>query len=516
VYWSGTIQKAQKDEKGTPHILFLSTGPRLDKASERMREEAISKYEAAAKAGKVFLTPGHDVALPLAKSVDAIRDDTGQLIVDIGFDPADPLGMSVYNKIESKEWEPQVSIGAEKCTRMPVWDPALSKSVMEIVDIDTDQPVHLALCFPGRAMYPVAGVVQALTKAMKGDAAELAKRGWSKEALEKAASPGGEYIPPTFAERFTQQEFAEELPDLLKTLQYTLEDILSPWSGGDKPALLAQTFGEFAAAVGQEIDEAGGDAGNLSGAAEAGGLAAAATGSDLEKAGKKPYGDVTYADPGYQDDKVKRYPVDTEKHIRAAWSYINKPANQKAYSADQVSKIKAKIVAAWKAKIDKEGPPAAKAEEPPEGLRKDTPPDPTPPDPPPDGGGGLQKFITEGLTALEARLTTRVDALAEGLTKAAQAPPAGTVTPVPPVEPVAKAAPAAPPVPDTAPAKVPHTGLVEDNQGVSKEQAVAKTKQELQAKAAELRKAIDDEPNRMRRDNMTQEYNALQAKISRM
>jgi hypothetical protein len=57
---------------------------------------------------------------------------------------------------------------------------------------------------------------------------------------------------------------------------------------------------------------------------------------------------------------------------------------------------------------------------------------------------------------------------------------------------------------------------VEDNQGATKEQAVAKTKQELQAKAAELRKAIADEPNRMRRDNMTQEYNALQAKISRM
>lgn len=69
---------------------------------------------------------------------------------------------------------------------------------------------------------------------------------------------------------------------------------------------------------------------------------------------------VDYADPGYQDDKKKRYPVDNEKHIRAAWSYINKPANQKAYSSDQVDKIKAKITAAWKKTIDKDGPPSAK------------------------------------------------------------------------------------------------------------------------------------------------------------
>ena len=62
----------------------------------------------------------------------------------------------------------------------------------------------------------------------------------------------------------------------------------------------------------------------------------------------KPYGDVAYADPGYQDDGKKRYPIDTEEHVRAAWSYINKSSNQSAYSSDQVSKIKARIVSAGK------------------------------------------------------------------------------------------------------------------------------------------------------------------------
>jgi phage head maturation protease len=79
----------------------------------------------------------------------------------------------------------------------------------------------------------------------------------------------------------------------------------------------------------------------------------------LVKAGEDPYGEVEYADPGYQEDKKKRYPIDGEKHIRAAWNYIHKPKNAGKYSADEVNRIKAKIVAAWKDKIDPKGPPEA-------------------------------------------------------------------------------------------------------------------------------------------------------------
>src|SRR5678810_1307855 len=61
----------------------------------------------------------------------------------------------------------------------------------------------------------------------------------------------------------------------------------------------------------------------------------------------EPYGDVTYADPGYRDNK-KRYPIDTPEHIRAAWSYINVPKNAGEYTPEQVKAIKAKIVAAAK------------------------------------------------------------------------------------------------------------------------------------------------------------------------
>lgn len=70
--------------------------------------------------------------------------------------------------------------------------------------------------------------------------------------------------------------------------------------------------------------------------------------------GKQRYGDVTFADA-----KNKKYPVDSEVHIRAAWSYINMPKNAEKYDSGDLDAIKAHIVTAWKKMIDKAGPPSA-------------------------------------------------------------------------------------------------------------------------------------------------------------
>jgi hypothetical protein len=66
---------------------------------------------------------------------------------------------------------------------------------------------------------------------------------------------------------------------------------------------------------------------------------------------KTPYGPkstVDYADPGYQSDGKARYPLDTQDHCRAAWSYISMPKNAAKYTADQLAQIKARIQAAGK------------------------------------------------------------------------------------------------------------------------------------------------------------------------
>ena len=61
------------------------------------------------------------------------------------------------------------------------------------------------------------------------------------------------------------------------------------------------------------------------------------------KEGKRKYGSVTYADP-----TNKKYPIDTDQHIRAAWSYINHKDNAAKYDKDEVKTIKDRIKKAAK------------------------------------------------------------------------------------------------------------------------------------------------------------------------
>jgi hypothetical protein len=57
----------------------------------------------------------------------------------------------------------------------------------------------------------------------------------------------------------------------------------------------------------------------------------------------KEYGNVKYADP-----TNKKYPIDTEEHVRAAWSYINMPRNRRFYSEEELARIEAAIKRAAK------------------------------------------------------------------------------------------------------------------------------------------------------------------------
>jgi hypothetical protein len=76
----------------------------------------------------------------------------------------------------------------------------------------------------------------------------------------------------------------------------------------------------------------------------------------------KPYGNVSYADPGYQKDKKKRYPIDTADHVRSAWSYISQSSNASKYSPAQRESIKARIrTAAKKFKVELSEPQKADA-----------------------------------------------------------------------------------------------------------------------------------------------------------
>lgn len=68
--------------------------------------------------------------------------------------------------------------------------------------------------------------------------------------------------------------------------------------------------------------------------------------------GLHKYGDVEFA-----DEINKKYPVDTEEHIRAAWSYIHMKRDSDKYSPKDLKTIEKRIINAWKKKINPDGPP---------------------------------------------------------------------------------------------------------------------------------------------------------------
>jgi hypothetical protein len=83
-----------------------------------------------------------------------------------------------------------------------------------------------------------------------------------------------------------------------------------------------------------------------------------------DMAAKKKDNDRTnFADPGYQSDKKKRYPLGPEvEKIRSAWNYIHQKRNADKYTPQQLARIKSRIISEWKKRIDKDGPPSAKEE----------------------------------------------------------------------------------------------------------------------------------------------------------
>ncbi|HUC16970.1 MAG TPA: DUF6582 domain-containing protein [Acetobacteraceae bacterium] len=72
-----------------------------------------------------------------------------------------------------------------------------------------------------------------------------------------------------------------------------------------------------------------------------------------------PAEEADFADPGYLPDGRKRYPIDTEDHIRAAWSYIHRQRDAAEYTAEELAAIEQRIIAAWRLVIDPAGPRAA-------------------------------------------------------------------------------------------------------------------------------------------------------------
>lgn len=176
------------------------------------------------------------------------------------------------------------------------------------------------------------GVLAAVDAAMSGVADQLAK-----EDVEAA------------------RRYFSQAASRLSELQYLLGMVptvdsgpFGDWRGAGKPSdpdpALNTELREDVAVLRMSDEAEIADAGRYAGfVSQRSGVRHLRTGT-----AKKPYGDVKYADPGYQKDKKKRYPLDTKEHVQAALSYIGQQKNASQYSSGDLAKVKAAINAAAK------------------------------------------------------------------------------------------------------------------------------------------------------------------------
>ncbi len=197
---------------------------------------------------------------------------------------------------------------------------------------------------------PAAGWIEAMELV---GATVFASIDWTKDAAQMIKDKAYRFVSPAIDWFATNKESGEAVGTALSSLALTNHPFLE-----ELPALCLSDKSNGEEDGKNVIHVPVPDGASVKVKVKASDIALDDTGAIL--ADKLPYGDVEYADPGLQEDKKKRYPLDTEAHIRAAWSYIGMDKNASKYEADQVKTIKGKIVAAWKDKIDKEGPPAAK------------------------------------------------------------------------------------------------------------------------------------------------------------
>lgn len=346
----GELAKVEDQDDGSVMVYGVASSGARDEAGECVLPEAMKA--ALPEYGRYpALREMHGLSAA-GRTLEAVVEDDGK--TRIVAHVVDPVAVA---KVKSKTYA-GFSIGGKVLARDPSDRTVITKlKLNEISLVDRPCNPEAAIDLWKADVETEAMNVQPTNDEVKAEA----------EAMAKAAGKDGKWKDfvvkareKLLRDRLNAESDAE-LAAILKAshadltdeaVAAAIQDILTKYAAGEGETLeaLAAAWAPAAEAVVEKVEGA-----EIAPEPAADPATALADALAKAKAAKdKPYGDVKYADP-----KNSKYPIDTAKHIRAAWSYINMPKNQKGYTADELTAIKDKIVAAWKDKIDADGPPSA-------------------------------------------------------------------------------------------------------------------------------------------------------------
>lgn len=204
------------------------------------------------------------------------------------------------------------------------------------INVDRDHAFAKGLNAPAAGWF--AGNAEASESGVFADAE------WTPKAADEIRSGEYRFISPEFA--FTKRTAdGRKIPEptllaasLTNRPFFTMMEPIAADVSLEDDLLVAEAFGDDVAELLADMSED-----------EASGVITAA----MTKVGSKPGSAAhtaasKFADPGYQKDGRKRYALDNEKEVRAAWSYINQAKNAAKYDPADLARVKARIKRAMK------------------------------------------------------------------------------------------------------------------------------------------------------------------------
>lgn len=200
------------------------------------------------------------------------------------------------------------------------------------IPVDRDHAFAKGLSAPAAGWF-VPGTAEA------GESGVTAEVDWTVEAADDIRARRYRFISPEFAfqKRLNDGRRIAEPTLLAASLTnrpfFTQMEAIAAEVALEDDLLVAEAFGDDIAELLADMSQEQADA-----------IITAA----MTKVGAKP-GQAAhtaaskYADPGYQKDGRKRYALDDEKEVRAAWSYINQAKNAAKYDPADLKRVKARI-----------------------------------------------------------------------------------------------------------------------------------------------------------------------------
>jgi hypothetical protein len=172
------VTRVWKDDGGQMWFEGIASSTSVDKQNERMTERAIRKM---ASCTGIDLLPSHDAG-PLQELgvVTETCVDNQKLRVAGLLDPDNPDAVRFFRKAQSGR-PYQLSVGGRVKSAFWQFDPALSKHVKHIDDVELD---HIAVCRAGRAANPDT-YLTVMAKSIELPEPEVEEDGWI-ERLAKA------------------------------------------------------------------------------------------------------------------------------------------------------------------------------------------------------------------------------------------------------------------------------------------------------------------------------------------